>query len=204
MLTIPKICLVRHGETDWNRQGRVQGRSDVALSETGRQQVRILGNSFPDLPVDLILASPQIRARETASILSAYVGVEVLEDESLREIDCGRWEGELAKDILKRERDLFDAWIGDETVSAPNGESMMDILARTESVLSRLEKMQKGVRNAVIVSHAAISRALTSHLLDIPIRHLLRFTLDPASVAKLRFTETSNHYRMRYWNRRPC
>ena len=87
------LLLVRHGETDWNADGRLQGHTDRPLSEFGRRQARQLAEELADEELDAIYASDLSRARETAEIVGARLGLAVDLDPDLREKDWGSWEG---------------------------------------------------------------------------------------------------------------
>jgi broad specificity phosphatase PhoE len=86
------LLLVRHGETDWNRDGRWQGGSDTRLNDLGREQARALAERL-DGSIDVLYSSDLARARETAEIVAAKLGLEVHVDPRLRERSFGSWEG---------------------------------------------------------------------------------------------------------------
>lgn len=89
-----RIYLVRHGETDWNKQQRLQGREDVPLNESGKEQARICGEAIKELSIDLIVTSPLSRAKDTAKIIGTMIGKqEVIVDENLIERDFGEASG---------------------------------------------------------------------------------------------------------------
>ena len=96
------IVLVRHGETDWNRDRRFQGRADQPLNETGRAQARELAESLRDEPVSVLYTSPLRRASETAEILAERLGLEARPLDALLEIDVGTWEGLTIDDVRVR------------------------------------------------------------------------------------------------------
>lgn len=85
--------MVRHGETDWNRDNRFQGHADPPLNETGRAQARALAEELVAVDAVALYSSPLVRAHETALILGARLGLDVRVSESLREVDVGSWSG---------------------------------------------------------------------------------------------------------------
>jgi len=87
------LLLVRHGETDWNAAGRLQGHTDRPLNDYGRQQARELADRLAGDDIEAVYASDLARARETAEILGARLGLEVVIDPDLREKNWGNWEG---------------------------------------------------------------------------------------------------------------
>src|SRR5690242_8849001 len=103
------LLLVRHGETDWNADGRLQGQTDRPLSEYGRRQARQLAEELADDEIDAIYASDLSRARETAEIVGERLGLPVALDSDLREKDWGTWEG-----LTSVERDRVE-FVGEST-----------------------------------------------------------------------------------------
>ena len=103
------LLLVRHGETDWNADGRLQGQTDRPLSEVGRRQARRLADELAEEKLEAIYSSDLSRARETAEIVGARLGLPVLLDPDLREKDWGSWEG-----LTSVERDRVE-FVGEST-----------------------------------------------------------------------------------------
>ncbi len=93
------VLLVRHGETEWNREGRYQGRTDIPLSAVGVEQVRALGRRLAQVPIAIAAASPLSRARATAEAVVAGRDLTLEIDDGLAEISHGAWEGKLASDV---------------------------------------------------------------------------------------------------------
>ena len=96
------LVLVRHGETDWNRQRRFQGHADQPLNDAGRSQAGKLAHALRDEPVTALYTSPLMRARETAQILGVAFGLEVCTLDALLEIDVGAWEGLTIEQVRER------------------------------------------------------------------------------------------------------
>jgi broad specificity phosphatase PhoE len=90
---VTRLLLVRHGETDWNADGRLQGQTDRPLSDFGRRQARQLAEELAGEPLDAIYSSDLARARETAEIVGERLGLPIVLDPDLREKDWGTWEG---------------------------------------------------------------------------------------------------------------
>jgi broad specificity phosphatase PhoE len=96
------IVLVRHGETDWNRERRYQGHADIPLNDAGRRQARKLASLLRSEVLTAVYTSPLRRASETAAIIAGRLGLDVLELEALREIDVGDWEGLTVEEVRTR------------------------------------------------------------------------------------------------------
>ena len=105
-----KLYIIRHGQTDWNVEGKIQGRQDIPLNAAGRSQAEMLAKGMEKRPVTAIYSSPQIRAMETAETLARAQGVTVIPVPELAEIGYGDWEGRTASDILAKERKLYEEW----------------------------------------------------------------------------------------------
>ncbi|MEN3930273.1 histidine phosphatase family protein [Microvirga sp. W0021] len=157
----PKIYFVRHGETDWNVAGRMQGQQDISLNEKGRGQAEQVGYKLAKLfdrpEIMQYLVSPLKRTRETADIMLRTMGLapDIYQPEPrLREITFGKWEGLTWKDVRKTDpaaalqRDM-DKW---GTVP-PDGESYAMLAERVRPVFENLE------RDIVVVSHGGVARA---------------------------------------------
>ena len=123
------ILLARHGETEWNREGRWQGWADPPLNDAGRAQARTLAEELRTIPFDAVYASDLRRARETAVIVAAPHAVPVLTDAGLREIDVGSWSGLTRREIEERFPDGLDNLFGRVLGLAEN---LLPVLLRGE------------------------------------------------------------------------
>lgn len=142
-----KLYIIRHGQTDWNVQGRIQGRQDIPLNAAGRSQAQMLAKGMEKRPVTAIYSSPQLRAMETAKALAGNQGVEVIPLPELVEIGYGDWEGRTASDILTKERKLYEEWWQHPaTVAPPGGETLNQVDARCKKAWERIKGEIKGTR----------------------------------------------------------
>jgi broad specificity phosphatase PhoE len=117
---VTTLLLVRHGETDWNRDGRWQGQSDTPLNELGRRQAHELAAALDD--VDAVYSSDLGRARETAEILADRLGMEIHVDPRLRERSFGAWEGLTTAEIEDRFSEAHGRWQAGEGFGADDAE----------------------------------------------------------------------------------
>jgi probable phosphoglycerate mutase len=126
-----RLVLVRHGETDWNRDGRYQGQADPPLNAAGREQARLLASRLQGLPIEAIYSSDLQRAAETAGLVAEALGLPVSVDARLREIRLGMWEGRLVEEIIREYPAEWQARQSDPLLSrAPEGESVEEVAAR--------------------------------------------------------------------------
>ena len=163
-----KIYLIRHGQTDWNRAGKIQGMRDIPLNETGRQQARQLAEGMADRPVARVFTSRLKRARETAQILADSQRVPLYLVNGLEEISYGDWEGMSMEEIRRRFPEEFAAWWKDPVEGAPpNGESEMDVLIRSARAMEAMKAnmAQDGAEAVAVVSHGATICCILSWLL---------------------------------------
>ena len=151
------LLLVRHGETDWNRERRWQGWADPPLNDTGRAQARALAEELGGTPFDAVYASDLRRASETAELLAEPHGVPVVLDPGLREIDVGSWSGLTHEEITARFPDGV----------RPDGETREQHVGRVLAAVERIARAHTGGR-VLVVTHGGTLRALHGHTRDEP------------------------------------
>jgi broad specificity phosphatase PhoE len=154
---VTTLLLVRHGETDWNRDAKWQGHSDIELNEVGRRQARELADTLDG--VDVIYSSDLARARETAEILGERLGVEVRLDERLRERDFGAWEGLTMDEVEQRFREQHDLWRAGEGFGADDAESFKEFATRVLSCVDEILERHPG-ETVVLVGHGGSIRVI--------------------------------------------
>ena len=169
------VYLIRHGETEWAKNGRHTGRSDIPLTDAGREQAGFLLPIFDDVKFDRILSSPLQRALETAKLAGLSPSVEL--DEELLEWDYGDYEGLTTKQIRERVSD-WSIW----THLCPNGETIGQVSQRADRVVARLRSISG---NVAIFSHGHFLRILVSRWIGLPADHGSRFLLGTSTLSIL-------------------
>jgi len=152
------LLLVRHGETDWNRDGRWQGGSDTRLNDLGREQARALAEQL-DGEIDVLYSSDLARARETAEIVAARLGLEVRLDPRLRERGFGSWEGLTTIEVEERFADAHRRWLAGEGAGADDAEAFEDFSARVGDFLSDVLRLHPG-EDVLVISHGGSIRVI--------------------------------------------
>jgi broad specificity phosphatase PhoE len=159
-----EVLLVRHGETDDNAASRFQGRLDTPLNDRGRAQSAALAEALAGEGLRALYSSPLRRARETAEIVGARLGLEIVFDERLVEADAGDWTGMLAEDIVAADPAGYRAWRGRSPgFRLPGGESVQEQDAR---VAAALADVAAGPLPALVVTHGGCIRGVEG--LDLP------------------------------------
>lgn len=156
------LHLARHGETDWNREGRWQGQMNTSLNERGREQARTLAESVRDEPIAAVYASDLDRAVETAQIVAQTIGVRVRRDGRLRELNFGRWEGLTTAEIEMRFPQEVARWRADGGVAGGGGESYEQMGERVVAALREIAATHPQ-EHVLVVLHGGPIRALLAH-----------------------------------------
>lgn len=154
-----ELYIIRHGETEWNKQKRLQGRSDIKLNAYGVHLAEITSEALKEVEFDEIYSSPLSRAYETAVILKRNRDLIITEDDRLMEMGFGDYEGKPV-DRLPEEFQYFFSE-PEKYVPAPRGESYEELLARAQDFLEEevFPKAQSTTR-MMIVAHGALNKAL--------------------------------------------
>ena len=167
-----RIFLIRHGETEWNKVGRLQGNSDVKLTPEGLRQARLLAEhgDFPAL--DVIYSSDLSRAIETAKFLAARFDLPVRLASELREINFGDWEGQSISELLKAHPKSFGRFFtAPERCHPPNGETFLEAQARVMNVVRNIIAEHEN-QNVAVVAHGAVNRLILGAALDMPLHKM--------------------------------
>jgi 2,3-bisphosphoglycerate-dependent phosphoglycerate mutase len=161
-----RILLARHGETDWNREGRWQGHSDQPLNATGMAQAEALGRRLAREPIDALYTSDLLRASQTAAAVTRETGIEAIPTPGLREVDVGDLAGLDRAAAAERFPDWYTRWREGAVDRYPGGETFADLRARAVSTLNRIAARHAGGA-ALLVCHNGIVHAVVLHVLGL-------------------------------------
>ena len=184
-----KLLLIRHGQTDWNLLGKYQGQTDIALSGEGIRQADLLAQNFPVDTLDIIYTSDLQRAFMTAERLAEKFSAPLYADKALRELNFGAWEGltyqEIAERLPQEVKNLFGA---PEKLQIPEGETFLMLQRRAMDKIHEIRAENEG-KNVAVVAHGAISKAILTALLHIPLHYVWTLRQDNTAVNILRFDD---------------
>lgn len=166
-----RILLIRHGETDWNRIHRFQGRSDLTLNQKGRDQARDLALALREESLTAIYSSPLIRAMETAHLIRVFhPSVPLFEEGGLVEMDFGEFEGMEAQRWAVENPDFRKAWQeAPASVTMPGGESLQEVQRRAIDTLERITKPYPPESTLLVCSHNFVNLTILCHALKVPL-----------------------------------
>ena len=194
------IILVRHGETDYNIEGRYQGRLDIPLNETGLEQADQLAEYLKDTAIDAVVTSPLQRANVTGQKVAELHGLSVSTDERLAEIDYGDWAGCYKKDLKAKFPDDYKIW--EETpwlFTMPNGENLEMLGTRGAEAIYEIACNNAG-KTVLIAAHSTFNQAVLCELLGLGYEHVNQVAQDNTSISVLRYDGT---WKILVWNAIP-
>jgi broad specificity phosphatase PhoE len=181
-----EVWLLRHAETEWSRTGRHTGRTDVPLTEAGRERARALRDRLAGRTFALVLSSPLSRARATAEL----AGLEPQLRDDLVEFDYGEYEGITTAEIRER-RPGWDLWRD----GSPGGETAEQVGRRVDRVIE--EALAAG-GDVAVVAHGHVLRALAARWVEQPAAFGGRLALDTGAISVLGFEREARV--IRHWN----
>jgi broad specificity phosphatase PhoE len=153
-----QLILIRHGQTQWNREGRWQGQADPPLNALGRRQARRAALELRGAHLDYLYSSDLRRTMETAHIIGAELGLAIIPDARLREINLGRWQGMLSVDIEAQYPDEFQLWhTSPLTTRPPDGEDVHALAARVLEAISEVALRHPGQRVGIVAHELPIA-----------------------------------------------
>ncbi|MBD6618306.1 histidine phosphatase family protein [Komarekiella sp. 'clone 1'] len=191
-----RLLLVRHGETEWNRQTRFQGQIDVPLNDNGRQQSQKTGEFLQEIAIDFAVSSPMLRPKETAEIILKHhpsVGLEL--QDGLREIGHGLWEGRLETEIEQEFPGELHRW---RTVPAevqmPEGENLQQVWERSVAAWQSIVEvaLTKQFKTVLVVAHDATNKTLLCHILGLPLENFWNFRQGNGAVSVIDYPSGLN------------
>ena len=169
------LYAARHGQTQWNLEDKVCGRTDLPLTEAGLEQAQLLAQRTKGLKIDMIISSPMLRARQTAAPAAEKYGIPVKVDDRLIEQDYGIYEGisRFDEGFLSNKRHFAFRY--------PGGESMMDVAHRVYSLLEEIKENYAG-QNVLLVCHGGVCRVIRTYFEDMTNDEYFHYSEENAAV----------------------
>ncbi len=175
-MTPARLLLARHGETDWNRDGRYQGHADIPLNELGTRQARALAERLSGESIGAIHASDLSRAAESARIVGAHVGVEPVLSPLWREINIGDLTGIHTSEIAAEYREILTATVRNGGGLAAGAESIEDVERRLRVGYDSICAAHAG-ETVLVVGHGGTLKVLIAMLIGLPFEHIENLSL---------------------------
>jgi broad specificity phosphatase PhoE len=182
-----RVYLIRHGNTEWNREEIFRGRVDCGLDETGRAEARAVAAYFDGVNLEGIYTSPLARAAETAAAIAAGRGMEVVSDPAFIDLDFGEWQGHPLKEVREKYPELYRAWRErPREVTFPGGENLDQVRERAWEGLLKVVR-ENPERTVVIVSHRVITKVLICAALGLDNSHFWQIKQDTTAINCLEY-----------------
>ena len=164
-----KLILIRHGQTDWNKQNRIQGALDIPLNHEGKKEAQDLARELAHVKIDAVYSSAASCSVSTASEIAQIRDIKVKIMPELNELDHSAWQGLLLKDVKKRYKKQYALWKSSpDCVAPPKGETLREAYDRAISALRKILDRHRD-ENICIVSHDIVLSIIKCHLNNISI-----------------------------------
>lgn len=181
-----RLILVRHGETPWNRENRIQGHTDIELSDYGRLQVRKLALAMQGEKITAIYSSPLKRAYETARTIAGFHHLDICIERDLQELNHGDLESLTIQELKEKYGELLRQWIENPaSVVFPNAESLTQLQERTWEII---RKIVDASEDTLVVSHGMAIMTILCRIQDLDLTHAKQMFVNMASKTVVEFS----------------
>jgi len=179
-----RFLLIRHGETEWNRIRKFQGRSDVPLNQKGKDQGHALALALKDEPIKAIYSSPLTRAMETACLIKVFhPSIPLFEEDGLIEMDLGQFDGMEAGNWASQNADFRKAWQENPaSVTMPGGESLSAVQGRAMRAVNRIKDLYPSGSTLLLCSHNFVNLTLLCYASEIPLNRFRELRQETAAL----------------------
>ncbi|NMF07780.1 histidine phosphatase family protein [Clostridium beijerinckii] len=181
-----KLFLIRHGQTDWNLKGKIQGSCDIELNDIGIKQAEELSNKILEegYKFSKIYSSLQRRAAKTAEILSHATNIDYILIKGLEEMNLGKWEGLSWTEVKEKYPIEYGKWyINRKYTKTPMGESYQDLLERVLPVMHKI--INENSEDVLIVTHSAVIMSIQCYLTNTPFEEMVKFRRGNTSITEI-------------------
>ena len=179
-----KIILIRHGQTQWNKEELFRGRSDIPLDEVGIKQAKAITKRLSLFGIKTVYSSPLKRALETAQIIAKRFNLKAKVVDDLIDFDFGEWQGLGLKDVQEQFPETYQKWLKEPyLVNIPNGENLDTVRQRVSKALNKIVKGQQD--DVVVVSHRVINKVLILAALSLDNSYFWQIKQDVGAISVL-------------------
>jgi probable phosphoglycerate mutase len=180
-----RIHLIRHGQTDWNKEAVFRGRADKPLNMTGKREGLAVAFALEDTSLSGVYASPLARAIQTLEETADRHGQDVKVVEDLTDIDFGQWQGKPKDEVARDFTDGYRTWMDHpEEMEFPGGESLVGAADRAAAAIEKLADEHEG-RQLAVCTHRVICKAIVCRLVGIDLARFWQIKIDTASITAL-------------------
>lgn len=185
-----RVYLVRHGQTEWNRELRFRGRADIPLNENGHKQASAIADTLKDKGINAIYTSPLRRSIETARLVAVVFHIETTTVQGLIDINYGEWEGLAYDEVRQRYATVYREWEErPDLVTFPNGESLDDVRRRAFSAFTEIVEKNRG-KSILIIPHRVINKVLLCALLGLSNSYFWRIRQDTGCINVIEYSNS--------------
>ena len=182
------VYLVRHGQTEWNRELRFRGRADIPLNENGHKQASAIADTLKDKGINAIYTSPLRRSIETARPAAAVLHLDITTVQGFIDISYGEWEGLAYEEVRRRYAKLYREWEErPHLVKFPKGESLDDVSRRSFSAFTEIVEKNSG-KSILIIPHRVVNKVLLCALLGLSNSHFWSIHQDTGCINVIEYS----------------
>lgn len=182
-----KVILIRHGETDWNKEQVFRGKIDVPLNRCGLAQARCVRQALEGEAIDVLCASPLARAVDTARVLAEGRNRDIRVEEGFSDIDFGSWQGLSHRQVKEQFPDLYATWMTDpHLVTFPRGETLLKVQQRSIAALERTIDSNSG-KSVAIVSHRVVNKVILCTVLGLDLSRFWHVKQDTCAINRFEY-----------------
>lgn len=181
-----KLYLIRHGQTDWNIRGKIQGSIDTELNETGLKQAKEMSSKIIEKKyrINKIYSSKQKRALKTAEVLSKSINADYCSVEGLEEMNLGEWQGLSWEEVQSKYPVEYGQWLQNRRyMGPPNGESYDEMLNRALKAIRKI--ISENSSDVAIITHNAVIMCIQCYITNTPFEDMLNFKAENTSIVEI-------------------
>lgn len=189
------VYLIRHGESELNREGMFRGTVDAPLNERGRLQAEAVGRALLKADLDAVLSSPLARALDTAHAVALPHRLEVRTEKAFTNINLGVWQGRLKNEVAREYPREWELWTSaPERLLIQGGESVGEVRERAWNRLSRLVEGEFRGKTIAVVTHRTVIKGILAAVVGLERSYFWKFYLDPASYSVVRHSDEIGYH----------